>query len=275
MEKTNREERALDSAERFDELRRIIATLRSPEGCPWDREQTHQSLRKYLLEESYEALDAMESGDPDAFRDELGDVLLQIMLHSQIASEAGTFDIGDVISGLSAKMIRRHPHVFGDVSVSDSSEVVQNWDAIKAEEKNHLPAPESVLDGIPRELPALMKAMEISKRAVKVGFEWERIEDVWSKVEEEITELREAALADDRDAIRDELGDLLFTVVNIARWYKTDPEDSLQIMLNRFSLRFRFMEERIRERGQSMEDLPLAELDALWDEAKLHLKSAG
>lgn len=257
------------SAARFEELRQVIETLRSPNGCPWDREQTHLSLRKYLLEESYETLEAIERGDPSALCDELGDVLLQIMLHSQIASESGAFDIGDVIANLTAKMVRRHPHVFGDVSVEGAADVVRNWEAIKAEERTGA-KPRSVLDKIPREYPALMKAMEVSKRAVKVGFEWERIEDVWGKVEEELAELRQASESGDPDAIRDELGDFLFTVVNVARWLKTDPEEALRRMLDKFSDRFRYMEARLAEQGRPMEEVPLKELDALWEEAKLH-----
>jgi tetrapyrrole methylase family protein/MazG family protein len=261
-----------DATRRFEELVRIIAALRSPNGCPWDREQNHQTLKKYLIEESYETLDAIDEGDPQALCDELGDVLLQIMLHSQIASEEGAFDIGDVISNLSAKMIRRHPHVFGDVAVQNSAEVVQNWDAIKAREREGRQKPPSALDGVPRDLPALSKAMEISKRAVKVGFEWDRIEDVWAKVDEETEELRRAASEGDSTAVEEELGDLLFTLVNVSRWLQADPEDALRRMLNRFASRFHYMEERLAGQGRAMEDVPLSELDRLWTEAKIEIK---
>ncbi len=255
-------------AERFLVLCDIIARLRAPDGCPWDREQTHASLRKYLLEEAYEALDAIEDGDPAHLRDELGDVLLQIMLHSQIAEEAGAFDIGDVISGLSEKMVRRHPHVFGDVSVAGSDDVIRNWADIKAAERSGAAPPASALDGIPRELPALMKAMEVSKRAVKRGFEWERLEDVWAKVREEIDELEVATRAGDADAVRDEMGDLFFSLVNVSRWLKVDPEEALRRMMNRFGYRFRYMEARLAETGRTMEETPLTDLEQLWNEAK-------
>jgi tetrapyrrole methylase family protein/MazG family protein len=194
------------------------------------------------------------------------------MLHSRIAEEAGQFTIADVIANLSEKMIRRHPHVFSDVSVEDSAEVVRNWDAIKAEERGDRPVSKSVLDGIPREYPALMKAMEVSKRAVKVGFEWEHIDHVWDKVHEELDELREATQSGDKNEIRGEMGDLLFTLVNISRWMKVDAEESLRQMLDRFTNRFRYMETRLAEQGRPMEEVPLAELDALWDEAKASLK---
>jgi tetrapyrrole methylase family protein / MazG family protein len=261
-------------AERFEEFCRIIAALRAPDGCPWDREQTHASLKKYLLEESYETLEAIDGGDPAMLCEELGDVLLQIALHSQIAEEAGEFTIADVIAGISRKMVRRHPHVFGDVEVSGSAEVLRNWEAIKAAEKSDRPPDASALDGIPREAPALMKAMETSKRAVKVGFEWERLEDVWAKVHEELDELKAASESGDAGEVRDELGDLLFTLVNVARWLKVDPEESLRRMLDRFSMRFRHMEASLAGQGKKMEDLPLSELDRLWDEAKAALSGS-
>ncbi|MBW3621951.1 MAG: nucleoside triphosphate pyrophosphohydrolase [Armatimonadetes bacterium] len=259
----------------FEEFCRIIATLRGPDGCPWDREQTHASLKKYLLEESYETLEAIEQEKPALLCEELGDVLLQIALHSQIAEEAGEFSISEVIGGISEKMVRRHPHVFGETTVSGAAEVVRNWEAIKAEEKANRPADApaaSALDGIPREAPALMKAMETSKRAVRVGFEWERLEDVWSKVHEELDELKDAAERKDTEEIGSELGDLLFTLVNVARWLKVDPEESLRRMVDRFSERFRYMEARIAGQGRRMEDLPLSELDRIWEEAKAALK---
>ncbi len=250
----------------------LMAKLRSPEGCPWDREQTHDTLRKYFIEETYEVIEAIESGDPDWLGEELGDVLLQVVFHAQLATEEGVFTLDDVIEKIVAKLVRRHPHVFGTVNVADSAEVLRNWESIKKAEKaeNTVDRRESLLDGVPQSLPALMRAMEISKRAVKVGFEWDSFADVLAKFDEEAAELK-AELAnapDDKTKIAAELGDLLFTLVQIARWQKIDPEDALRQMLKRFMARFQHIERRAAEQNRSLTDMTLAEMDALWDEAK-------
>lgn len=252
----------------FADLVRVMARLRGEGGCPWDREQNHATLKRYLIEECYELIEAIDADDMDALMEELGDVLLQVVFHAQLEAEIGTFGIDDVIAHIVEKLIRRHPHVFGDLSVEDSDEVLRNWEKIKREEKGESWRT-SVLDGVPSELPALMRALEISKRAVKVGFEWERLDDVLAKLDEEVRELRDAIGRGDSVAVASEVGDLLFTVVNVARWQKVDAEDALRTMLQRFSTRFRYIEDAARARGRPLEDLSLTEMDSLWDEAKL------
>lgn len=249
----------------------LMAKLRAPDGCPWDREQTHDTLRKYFIEETYEVIEAIESGDPDWLSEELGDSLLQVVFHAQLATEEGDFTIDDVIEKIVTKLVRRHPHVFGEVNVADSAEVLRNWEAIKRTEKseNVVDKRESLLDGVPQSLPALMRAMEISKRAVKVGFEWDSFGDVLAKFDEEAAELKVELTNDSgKDKIASELGDLLFTIVQIARWQKIDPEDALRQMLKRFTARFQHIERRAAEQNRALTDMTLAEMDALWDEAK-------
>jgi tetrapyrrole methylase family protein/MazG family protein len=253
------------SAVLFQEFAAVIARLRGPDGCPWDREQTFVSLKRFMIEEAYEAVEAVDSGRIETLCDELGDVLIQVVLNAQLAAEEGSFTIADVIEGVTAKLIRRHPHVFGDVTVADSAEVLRNWEAIKRVEK---PERTSVLDGVPRDLPALMKAMEVSKRAVKVGFEWPSLEEVFAKLAEEIAELQAALPTADPEAIAGEIGDLLFTTVNIARFLKVDPEDALRTMVARFSERFRHMEREAARAGRTLTDLSLEEWDRLWEAAK-------
>ena len=252
---------------RFDDLVWVMARLRGEGGCPWDREQDHHTLKRYFIEETYEAIEAIDNGDMDSLCEELGDVLLQVVFHAQLESEIGVFDIRDVIKSIVDKLIRRHPHVFGTLDVADSDEVLRNWEAIKKTEKGD-GWRESVLDGVPVGLPALMRAMEISKRAVKVGFEWENLDDVFTKLEEELAELKEAVRAGNDSEISSEIGDLLFTVVNIARWKKVDPEDSLREMVNRFTRRFQYVEAGAKSSGRDIKSLSLSEMDALWDEAK-------
>ena len=249
----------------------LMAKLRSPEGCPWDKEQTHDSLRKYFIEETYEVVEAIESGDPDWLSEELGDVLLQVVFHAQLATEEGVFTLDDVIEKIVSKLVRRHPHVFGTVNVADSAEVLRNWEVIKKAEKadNTVDKRESLLDGVPQSLPALMRAVEISKRAVKVGFEWDSFDDVLAKFDEEAAELKaELSQNSDKSKIASELGDLLFTLVQIARWQKIDPEDALRQMLQRFTSRFQHIERRATEQNRTLNEMTLAEMDALWDEAK-------
>ncbi|MCS6775716.1 MAG: nucleoside triphosphate pyrophosphohydrolase [Chloroherpetonaceae bacterium] len=253
----------------FETLVGVMARLRSDTGCPWDREQDHRTLRRYLIEETYEAIEAIEAEDPDRLCEELGDVLLQVVFHAQLARESGLFTIDDVTSGIVTKLVRRHPHVFGDTRVANSAEVLQNWERIKrAEQGAQIRA--SVLDGVPKGLPALMRAMEISKRVAKVGFEWAQFADVMAKVEEELGELK-AELGrnvPDRDRVAAELGDLLFTLVQIARWQHIDPEEALRDMLTRFTTRFLHMEDRARAMGRNLTELSPEEMDTLWNEAK-------
>jgi tetrapyrrole methylase family protein/MazG family protein len=247
----------------------IIARLRAPDGCPWDREQDRQTLKRFVLEEAYELLEAVDSGDPTRLCDELGDLMIQVLMYAQFAREEGEFDIQDVIGNTVAKLVRRHPHVFGDVPAATTDEVLRNWDQIKRAEHAAAGRPrESALDGVPRDLPALMKATEVSKRAVRVGFEWPALDDVFAKLQEEVAELREAIAAGDQDHQRDEIGDLLFTVVNLARWLKIDPEEALRTMVHRFTARFQQVERLAAERGQALTKLGITELDALWEEAK-------
>ena len=251
----------------FTDLVEVMARLRGEGGCPWDREQDHVTLKRYLIEECYEAIDAIDAGDMAALCEELGDVLLQVVFHARIEEEAGRFDVRDVVAGIVEKLIRRHPHVFGDLDVAGADEVLRNWERIKRAEKGE-GWRDSVLDGVPSQMPALMRAMEISKRAVKVGFEWERLEDVLAKMEEEVGELRAAIASDRAEEIFDEIGDLLFTVVNVARWTGVDPEEALRAMLRRFTARFHHIERTARERGRALTEMTLAEMDALWEEAK-------
>ncbi|WP_134702201.1 nucleoside triphosphate pyrophosphohydrolase [Ammoniphilus sp. YIM 78166] len=261
-----KEEKTLNR--RFSTLREIIAILRSPEGCPWDREQTHQSIRKHLIEETYEVLETIDDDDPEAMCEEMGDLLMQVMLHSQIAEDEGDFTIEDVIEVLNEKLIRRHPHVFGEREADTSEQVVKNWDQIKAEEKKAKgleTVKASLLDGIPRDLPALMTAFAISKKASKVGFDWERVEDVYAKIEEELEEIKQAK---NDEEIKAELGDLLFAVANLARFIKVDPEEALALTNRKFKSRFQYIEQRLKERNKSVEDSSLDEMEALWQEAK-------
>ena len=244
-------------------LLEIMARLRRPgDGCPWDLEQTIDSVKPNLIEEAYEALDAMESGNRDHLAEELGDVLLQIVLQSQIASEEGSFTFADVAQGISDKLIRRHPHIFGDVKVADSKEVLRNWDAIKKTEKK---ARISALDGVPKHVPPLHRAYQLQKRAARVNFDWSDIKDVFVKLDEEIGELKEAVAAGDRRHVLEELGDVLFSAVNIARFVKVDPAYALELTNAKFIRRFSAVEEEIVASGRKMKDCTLAQLDEIWD----------
>lgn len=248
----------------FEGLTRVIAALRAPEGCPWDREQTHQSLKPHLLEETYETLEAIDSGNPAELREELGDLLLQVLMHSQIARENSTFDIDQVVQHLTEKLIARHPHVFGDAHAETAAEVLKNWDAAKRHQKGR----DSVLDGVPRTMPALARAQQISKRAARVGFEWDSIHGVLDKLREEETELRQAIESGETERIASELGDLLFTVVNIARHAQIDAEQCLRQMVDRFSARFQWMETEAARQNRPLESLSPDEWEALWQQAK-------
>lgn len=251
----------------FDRFIEAIQALRSENGCPWDRKQTHKSLKPYFVEETYEALQAIDDEDDEELKGELGDVLLQIGLHAQIAAEQGRFTAEDVCRAITDKLIRRHPHVFGDVQVNGVDEVLVNWEAIKATEKPDK-QPESVLEGIPGSLPALMLAMEISKRAARQGFEWPDMDSVFDKMHEEVGELKEALREGSPEDTADEIGDLLFTIVNISRWAHVDAEESLRQMVSRFRVRFRAMENQARLAGTQLKDLTPEEWDRLWNLAK-------
>jgi len=255
----------------YREFVEVIVRLRAPGGCPWDREQDYRSLKRFVLEEACEVVEAVESEDPDRICDELGDLMLQVLLYSQIASELGDFDLRDVIARHVEKLVRRHPHVFGDVVVRDSDNVRANWDAIKRSEK---PERESLLDGVPSSLPALMKALEVSKRVARVGFEWPSLDAVLVKLDEELAELRRelpapgSQVEGDADRLCAELGDILFTLVNLARWLKVDPEEALRLMVARFTHRFRTMEALAAGESRPLDGRSIEELDVLWERAK-------
>ena len=255
----------------FERLHEIVAILRSPEGCPWDREQTHLSIRKNFIEETYEAIEAIDNDDPDGMREEFGDVILQVMLHSQMEEEVGSFTVYDVIQSLNEKLIFRHPHVFGDLGANNSQEALQNWEQMKAEEKRRKgidPAKASQLDGIPPDLPALMKAYKIQKKAAKVGFDWDDITPVLDKIEEELAELREAIATKDTEEQAAELGDLLFAIVNASRFIHADPEEALARTNLKFKKRFAYIEEQLRISGRTFDQTDLTEMDKFWEEAK-------
>ncbi len=252
----------------FRQLVALCARLRAAGGCPWDREQTLQSLRTYILEETYEVVECLSVEDPRALAGELGDLLFQIVFVAQIATEMGWFDADEVCRQVHAKMVRRHPHVFGEKEVEGAAEVVRNWEAIKQDENGERGA----LDGVPRHLPALLKALRVTQKAAALGFDWERVEDIVLKLREEVEELAQAlAIAGARrrrDSIREELGDTLFVIANLARRLDIDPEAALQDANAKFSSRFSRMERTARERGRTLRSMSLAELDVLWEEAK-------
>jgi tetrapyrrole methylase family protein/MazG family protein len=243
-------------------LKDIIAKLRSPDGCPWDRKQTHASLKPYLIEECYEVLQALEKGTPQKLCEELGDLLLQIMLHAQIAAEARQFNIDDVVRGISSKLIHRHPHVFGVRKVQDAGEVELNWQALKQEEREE---GESILSGVPEQMPALAYSQSIQRRVAGVGFDWEKVDEIIDKLAEEVTEIKQAPNQQEKAK---EFGDLLFTLANIARRLDIDLEMALRSANQRFYRRFAYMEEACRERGVNLASLSLDEQNTLWEEAK-------
>ncbi len=250
-----------------DDLRVIMEILRSENGCPWDREQNHTSIRNDLLEEAYETVDAIDSGDKENLCEELGDLLLQVVFHSQISKEDGDFDFDDVADGVCKKLVVRHPHVFGDVVAETSEQVLTNWDAIKRETKNQTTYTET-LDSVPRAFPALMRAKKVQKRAAKAGYDWKAVDGPLDKVTEELDELREAVAAGDQDRISEEMGDLLFAVVNVSRFTGTEPEAALAGAVDKFIARFAKCEQMAIEEGLNLPDASPEELDALWNRAK-------
>ncbi len=257
----------------FEEFVATIKTLRSPGGCPWDREQTHESIAHNLIEEAYETVETIEQGETEHLREELGDVLLQVVLQAQIAADAGEFTINDVCRDVNDKMIRRHPHVFTtDTQVHSANEVLDIWDSVKLSEKEKdeedQGKPKGLLESVPKGLPALMQAQKISRKAVSAGFEWETLDDVWHQVDEERAELKQAYESGDEKAIEEEMGDVLFSLVNVARKMNIDAETALRTTCNKFRDRWSFMEEVAWSEGKRIEDLSMDELQTLWDQAK-------
>ena len=265
-------------ASNLEQFIETIARLRAPDGCPWDLEQTHQTLGRYVIEEAYEVLEAIHSGNPDKLKEELGDLLLQVVLNAQVAKDAGEFDIEDVAKGINEKMLRRHPHVFGDKKLANSKEVLGQWEEIKSKEKASTEC--SAIDGVPPALPALLQALKISEKAVAQGFEWENEAQVWEKLNSELEELKEAISHPDMNkpekrtsAKREvdlEMGDVLFTLVNIGRWHGLNPEESLQMAIEKFKERFRKMEDLSEK---PLKKMTARELDDLWNSAKSALTS--
>jgi tetrapyrrole methylase family protein / MazG family protein len=258
----------------FSDLVDIMVHLRSKEGCPWDREQTHESLEKYLIEETYEVLETIEKKDKKSMCEELGDLLLQIIFHSRIAQENGDFDISDVIDGVCRKMVLRHTHVFGEDRADTPEEVVDNWEAIKKKEKgviNHT----DVLNNVPKNLPALMRSYKVQQKAARVGFDWDNVEDAFEKVHEEIKELSDVYKSKNVERITDEMGDVFFALVNICRFLKIHPELALTGTVNKFIERFAYIERKSIEKGKKLEQMNLSEMDELWNEAKQYLKEGG
>ena len=256
-----------------------IAALRAPNGCPWDREQTHESIARNMIEEAYEAVDAIEQRDTTHLREELGDVLLQVVLQSEIAADAGEFTVADVCRDVNAKMIRRHPHVFGKAAAGSAEDVLSIWDNVKLAEKSAADAqteePEGLLDSVPASFPALLQAYKISRKAVAAGFEWDTVEDVWAKVEEEIAEFKQACRSDDAQAKELEFGDVLFSLVNVARKEGIDAETALRATCRKFRERWAFMEGAAWGQGKRIEELDMDEMQQLWDQAKmLHVGEA-
>jgi len=245
----------------FDRLLEIMEMVRK--YCPWDKKQTHLSLMQYLLEETYEVIESIEEKNDENLKEELGDLLIQIIFHCIIANERKKFDIKEVITGISDKLTRRHPHVFDNLKVSDESEVLHNWEKIKLSEGKT-----SALQGVPKSLPALLKASRIQSKASRVGFDWKEYKDVFKKVEEEFKELKNAADINNKDKIEEELGDLLFSVVNISRFLHISPEDALRKTINKFIRRFTFIEQEISKQGKKLEDVSLEEMDKIWEQSK-------
>jgi len=274
------EKKELTAGQWFERLVALQARLRAPNGCPWDREQTHATLRTYLIEEAYEVLDAMKSGDDAKFANEMGDLLLQIVFHSQIAAEEGRFTVADVISEVHEKMVRRHPHVFGEKRAKDAAEVLRNWEQIKAQEREgagdgqgsgELKRKEerkSLLDGVPRGLPATMEGLQLTRKASRAGFDWDNAAGVFEKLAEECVELRRASESKDAAKMEEEMGDLLFAAVNLARFLQVDPEIALKNANTKFARRFREMERQSAENGQAFAEVARAEKERLWESAK-------
>lgn len=279
MEKKSPLKRLKKSARReaagawFEKLVGVMARLRAPGGCPWDREQTHVTLRTYLIEEAYEVLEALDGADDVKFAEELGDLLLQVVFHAQMADEEGRFTIVDVIREIYEKLIRRHPHVFGEKRAKDAAEVLRNWEIIKKEERQakgaeEEEAAESVLDGVPRSLPALLEGYQLTRKAARIGFDWENVGGIFEKLQEETEELRQVLEKRGGKEIEGEVGDILFAAMNLARFLKIDPEIAMKKASGKFSRRFREMERRAREQGTTLAEVLRGRMEELWEEAK-------
>ncbi len=253
--------------DRFQELVDIMAALRGPEGCPWDKEQTRDSLKPFLVEETYEVLEAIDEDSPRKIKEELGDLLFQIIFHSRVAEEKGEFNIDDVLDAISEKMIRRHPHVFGEKTEKTSAQVLADWEQLKKAEKGNAER-KSILEGVPKEMPALTRAHRLQERAARVGFEWDRIDDVFAKLDEELGEFRDTLSTKDPSRMEDELGDVFFVLVNISRYIGVNPEDALRKTISKFISRFQYIEESAKTTGRELSEMTLEEMDNLWDEAK-------
>ncbi len=249
----------------LEKLIEIMSALRGEKGCPWDRQQTRESLKPFIVEEAYEVLEAIDEGGPAAIREELGDLLFQVVFQCQLAKERGEFDMGGVIEGVAGKMIARHPHVFGDADYKTTEEVLVHWEAQKKREGKQR---DSILDGVPKTLPSLLRAHRIQDRASRVGFDWEKAEDVLPKLDEELDEFRDALKRGKPEEIEDELGDIFFVLVNISRFVGVNPEDALRKTISKFISRFRYIEMSAADAGKSLSEMTLAEMDALWEESK-------
>jgi MazG family protein len=263
----------------FERLVALQKRLRAPDGCPWDRQQTHSTLRTYLIEEAYEVVGALESGDDAKFAEEMGDLLLQVVFHSEIASEQGRFTVADVIREIHEKMVRRHPHVFGEKRVKDATEVLKNWEQLKAKEREserekitgdsaQPRQPPSLLDGVTKALPATLQGFQLTRKAARIGFDWHDVSGIYEKINEETAELQHALQTKDQSGIENELGDLLFAAVNLARFLAVDPEIALKKANAKFTHRFRTMEQLARDSGRELTDVPRPEMESLWESAK-------
>jgi tetrapyrrole methylase family protein / MazG family protein len=250
----------------FTDLVNLMTRLRSPGGCPWDREQTLQTLKPFIIEEAYEVVDAIDQGEVIALVEELGDLMLQVVFAAEIGREQGQFDVENAVAAVHDKLVRRHPHVFGDVKADSAEAVLTNWERLKNEERKD--DARGILSGVPLSLPALLKASRLTEKAARIGFDWRRTDEVFDKVDEEMRELREAAGSGDTAAVEEELGDLLFTIANVARKLKVNPEEALQAANRKFTRRFESMESSLRERDASFEGMTLEEMDELWNAAK-------
>jgi len=251
----------------FQSLIDLMARLRGPDGCPWDRKQTTDSLKPFLIEECYEVVDALDEGAPEKIREELGDLLFQIMFHARIAEEQGRFTINDVINGSVEKMVRRHPHVFGDAQLSTDKDVLANWEQIKKKEKAHHER-KSILEGVPKHLPSLLRAHSLQERAARVGFDWNRIDETLPKLDEELAEFKQSLKQKDAAGIEEELGDIFFMLVNISRFLGVNPDEALRKTISKFIHRFRYIEEHAADAGKALNDMTLEEMEALWQKSK-------
>jgi len=256
-----------ETLDSFCKLIKIVDTLMGDNGCPWDKVQTRESLKPYLVEETYEVLEALDANDPEKIKDELGDLLYQILFHSKISSLKDEFDFRDVINNLSEKMVRRHPHVFKEGELNTPDQVVEQWEEIKKNEKDQVNQ-RSILDNIPINLPSLFRAQKLQKKAAKEGFDWGRINDVFNKLDEEIAEFKEAVLKKKTGDIQSEIGDIIFVITNIAKFYKIDAEEALRSTNNKFIKRFQYIEQKIEEKGKTLKDSNLEEMERYWQEAK-------